>query len=218
MGVVQADLIDRRRRRATRSPPVYDTDAFSRHVGQVGEIMYLWNRVQDNLFMIFWSMIGADNHAKAYEIWHTIQSDSNQRGMVERLAAVELNRRLCGHVQWVCRAHDKLAPYRNAFAHLGFYYDVIDGAYVPIGASARRQALERLNVEPKDALFKKLRGDLAAVENYSEMLGVRLFYGIEKAASPWPERPRLRLVPTGRPRQPKADRQSRKAKPTPPLE
>jgi hypothetical protein len=99
-----------KRKTSPRKPPVYDHVKFRAHIVQVGEIIYLWNRVHDNLFQIFWGIVGPADHTLAFELWHVIQSDSAQREMVQKTAIVRLKGRMLADALWVCRAHEKLRP------------------------------------------------------------------------------------------------------------
>jgi hypothetical protein len=196
MGQVAEGAFRRTRRRAGRTNTQVDQAAFEEHARQVGEIVYLWNRLHGELFMIFWSITDRKDYEFALSIWHSIQSDSTQRQMIEGAAKARLKPRMRGHVLWLCRCHERLAPYRNAFAHVGFYYlwEVRD--FVPNDLGAREAAIKRLAEYPKPNLFKKLRGDLRALVEYAEDIHLRLFYDIGpgQSASPWNERPRLHLA------------------------
>ena len=216
MGQVSKDAIDTRRRRPRRTNIQFDPPAFEEHTKQIGEIIYLWNRLHSQLFMIFWSLTDRKNHAFASGIWHSIQSDSTQRQMVETAAKLKLGKRLAGHVAWICKGHERLSRYRNAFAHVGFYGHYSDG-FIPDDLSARKGALELFEEMPKADIFRKLRGDLMALVIYAEDVAMRIFYDIKKAASPWSERPRLLLVPATPPKRSKArNRKSNAALRSPP--
>ncbi|MGY6661673.1 MAG: hypothetical protein ACXIVO_05065 [Glycocaulis sp.] len=201
MGEVSKDAIITTRRRARRTNIQFDSKAFDEHTKQIGEIIYLWNRLHAQLFMIFWSLTDRESHEFSSGIWHSIQSDSTQRQMVETAANLKLGKRLAGHVSWICRGHERLSRYRNAFAHVGFYAHYSDG-FVPEYFSSRKSALALFEEMPKKEIFNKLRGDLMALTLYAEDVALRIFYNLKSSASPWFERPRLQLVPTT-PRKPK---------------
>jgi hypothetical protein len=206
MGKVSAGAFRTARRRAPRTNIQHDPAAFDEHTRQIGEIIYLWNRLHGQLFWIFWSLTDRKSHEFAAGLWHSIQSDSTQRQMVETAAKLKLGKRLAGHVVWICRGHERLSKYRNAFAHVGFYAHYSDG-FVPDDISSRRSAVALFEEMPKADIFRKLRGDLMALVIYAEDIAMRLFYDIKSAASPWSERPRLLLAPATPPKRSKARRQ-----------
>ncbi|MDQ7780693.1 MAG: hypothetical protein RDV41_13445 [Planctomycetota bacterium] len=217
MGQVSRDAIVTSRHRSRRTNAQEDQDAFDEHARQIGEVIYLWNRLHGALFLTFWAITDSRDYDFAYGIWHSIQSDSTQRQMVEKAAGTgRIGARMKSNVLWICRAHEKLAPYRNAFAHVGFYYHSKEEGFAPEDLGARKAPLELLASYPKTTLFRRLRGDLAALADYAEGIGYRILYrhptGPQiSSGSPWTERPRLQLVPTTPPSRSKVLRQKKSA-------
>lgn len=212
MPQVSLNAIRTTRRRASRTNPDSGAPAFDEHARQIGEIIYLWNKLQGDLFWIFFGLTRAKKadwfaeYETAMSIWHSIQSDKTQKEMVAGVARWRLAPRLRSHVLWLCRAHEKLSPYRNAFAHVGFHYHWETNAYIPYDLGARKSALERLAAYPKRELFRKLRGDLAALSDYASSLGSRIHYPRARSPCPSTERPRLLLVPASTQKPSKAPR------------
>lgn len=164
--------------------------AMKRHARQVGEIVYAWNSAHGAIFWVFWTLLGK-GHAVAHGLWHSLQSDIAQRQLLEQLASNTESHTISIRkaASWLVWAMDELSPYRNAAAHVQMYYHHPD--LLPSDSTSRPKYVERLSKSPVEKYWRKLRGDLRAIEVYAVDLHVAIMM---KNARPYTHRPQLRLV------------------------
>jgi hypothetical protein len=165
-----------------------------RHARQVGEIVYAWNSALGALFWVFWVMLGKGQPV-AHGIWHTIQNDRAQLQMLEQLAekSEAHSRSIKKAVLWTVSAMTGLISFRNDAAHvqMSYYYKQLN----PSEVTSRSKSLERLSKSPVEQYWRKMRGDLRAIELYAMDLHVAIMAG---KARPLTKRPRLQLDPAKR--------------------
>jgi hypothetical protein len=199
------------------------------HARHVGELIIAWNRVQSAMFDLFWVIIGKDRHALAHAIWHTIQSDKNQREMLVSAATatlvseddkdkkrVKANAKTLDHIKWITNMAHQLSPYRNDPAHANIMFSSAGGsvAVVPDFASTRWAVLDRLTEKPTAQMWQRVRGDLYAVADFAVSLRISL------TDPDWPyalpARPKLRVAQEKNAKGGPASRLRRKARPKSP--
>jgi hypothetical protein len=56
----------------------------------MGELVYAWNHLQEELAGLFWRLSGIENGAIAFAIWHSTPNDHAQRAMLRACAEVAL--------------------------------------------------------------------------------------------------------------------------------
>ena len=185
-----------------------------RHARQVGEIVYAWNSAHGALFWVFWTLLGKGQPV-AHGIWHTIQNDSAQLQMLSQLAekseAHTISIRKA--VVWAVWAMTQLSPYRNNAAHVQMFYHYTE--LLPSDVTSRTNAITRLSQSPVETYWRRLRGDLRAIENYAMDLHISIMMG---NARPLTHRPRLQLVPAKSGRSRPKTRPRKKAKRRSPLQ
>jgi len=88
---------------------------------EIGHIAIAWNRLHENLALLFWHAIGPG--AAPFAIWNTLGSDRTQREVLR--AAVQANafsgrsdrKRISEDALWLLKQADKLADQRNDAVH-----------------------------------------------------------------------------------------------------
>ena len=210
--------------RASRTPRGQQTvthrSAVKRHARQVGEIIFAWNWLQVWLFKLFWILVDPDNHALAYGTWHTIQSDSTQREMVRAAARARLNikgkRYLLNHVLWILKQADMLATFRNDRAHAAMLFGGFS-SLKPDTISTRKQVLDRLQTEPPEKQWRRVRDDLWGLGYFTNSVAMEIWKP-SPMRLPLPRRPRILTKPVAvpPPPQPPRQRKRKRSKPPPP--
>ena len=200
-----------------RRRPVIQT-----HAQHIGEIMIAWNEVQSNLFMLFWALNRAANYETMHGIWHCIQSDKTQRDMVTAAAKGVLKekgqRRMLVKIEWLIARIADLSPYRNDSAHTPIFFQIDhDGKTLLIYdfISARKPALERLELNPISKIWARVRGDIYALSRYTSSISDELLYGEDPSQPPFPRRPRLLTFPAKKKKGPPKSRLRGAARRTP---
>jgi hypothetical protein len=195
--------------------------AVRQHAWHVGEIAWAWNQLHAVLFTLFWELLDSDSWEVCYAIWHSFPSDSAQRAMLKSVAVARLTPQSRGlsAVQWVIKQTDSLSGHRNDAVHSAVVYTVQAGPppkaiLKPDEITSRKAALERLAAAPLDKTWRRLRGDLVALTDYSVRLVNTLPFLGTPEAPPWPLRPRLLVTPKSSRRPAPKGRRSRRAKPT----
>jgi hypothetical protein len=214
--------------------------ALRRHARHVGEIIWCWNLLHQEIFLMFGYTINVPQELRsfdlAYGIWHTIQSDKTQREMLEASAKARFgpvsspatgkpvqsarDKRALACILWITKMAGQLSAYRNDPAHSPVYFAMTAGstyadpnfAPVPTGIG-RRAAVERLRSEPTAEVWRKARGDLYVLARYA--VGVRLAIH-SNGRAPWPRKPRLLCLPASAQRSIQAARRLSHAKPRSP--
>jgi hypothetical protein len=202
-------------------------DAVKRHARHVGEIVWCWNILADQLFFLLTALLvektSVRAQAVAYGIWTPLQSDAAKRDIIRSVAAEVLSgdREQIEAINWLLDRTNELAVFRNDAAHVPVGFAFVGGLVgkkpvvrlSPRSASSRRQNVERLESQPIAKTWRRVRGDLMALSRYAHLLAFSIG-AYPPQPSPWPRRPRLLAVPAktkasrrkGR-RQPRAKRQ-----------
>lgn len=177
-------------------------EAVERHARQIGQIIIAWNELQRTLFEIFWMLVSPENHELAHGLWHTIQSDKTQREMLDVVAEASLKKRprMLAHVRWITWSAQQLSPHRNDPAHTPMLFpESMRDVAIPDSFSGRKAAVERLRAVPTVKRWRIVRGDLVALSSFAYSVATHIQSG-EGGFLLLPNRPRLRLVPTRKPR------------------
>ena len=186
--------------RYSRRIPFQISGAVKTHARQCGEISFVWNLLQDAFFHMFWGVVGdyrGDRHDMAHALWHSIQSDKTQREMLRDAAESrpDLPPELVGHIKWAVRMAEKLATFRNDAIHTPVRF-----AVVPTGTftqyqrvSGRRQAVDRLTINPSASYWRVVRGDLAVLVAFCELVYRR--HAAHGPLAPSTRRPPLLALP-----------------------
>ena len=162
-----------------------------RHKRQIGEIVYHWNAAQGALFHVFWALLGSE-HEAALGMWHSIQNDTTQRNLLKNLSkdAKTHTKSLRKSIIWACSMMDDLAVQRNIATHVQVI--PFDNEILANTSTSRPSAVRRTQVNSTDSIWRDLRGDLIALENYSGGLMLDVF---AKSARPSHHRPTLKCAP-----------------------
>jgi hypothetical protein len=203
-----APSISPKRPATRRGPQIIDHAAVQRYAQQTGEIMFAWNWLQQWLFFLFWTLIDVDNHTLAYGLWHTIQSDSNQREMLKAAAYAKLkNKRvLLRHIDWLLQKTTVLGTFRNDRAHAPMLFG---DRLLPDFASTRGPVLKRLQFEHPEKQWRRVRDDLWGLGYFANSLAHEVWRPGEQ---PLPKRPRVLTKPVVLPPPPQQRRQRRRKK------
>lgn len=174
----------------SRKRPEHERAAIRKHAAQVGNIVHAWNSAHGALYWIFWTLLGKGTDT-GFALWNSIQSDKTQREMLERLAlsATGQTKTIIKSIVWTTKAMHELSKYRNDAAHVQmiYYYDKL----VPSDLTSRPQSLERISQSPVESYWRRLCGDLRAIESYAMDLHLAL---MTKSPRPLSKRPRLQLA------------------------
>jgi hypothetical protein len=193
----------------------------TRHARHIGEIAWRWNMLHEYIFVLFNMVVRTrdpDNGKIVHGIWHTIQSDSTQRLMLEEAAKGRFgpqmefpsmkmvqpaaHKRALDSILWVTSSAGKLAQFRNDTMHApivargGVRPD--NSVFVELipSASGRRPSVKRLRETPAEKTWRRVCGDLLALATYASYVAAALEWFPNAAPFPWPRRPRLRSVPS----------------------
>ena len=94
------------------------------------ETIWAWNRLHSTLLDLFSSLLekGGTKRKEAYAIWHTIQSDSVQRTLLENVAEAALSEKShkLKQIIWLLKSIGRIAAYRNATVHTPIVFQIID--------------------------------------------------------------------------------------------
>ncbi len=185
----------RNARRISRRIPRHITVAVRQHNRQVGDILWAWNLVQDQLFGLF-SYFFADKRHLSSAIWHTIQSDKVQREMLSAIARADLpaNSKTFANIKWLLDRIGDLSPLRNDPAHTPIYVArlSVGSALIPSAISGRPAAVDRLTARPTKQIWRAARADLFVLAVYAREISIRLENPTRQALlGPLPRRPAL---------------------------
>lgn len=176
---------------SSRRPPRTRTAAEIRHIRQVGEIVHAWNHAHGALFHVFSVVVADSDITLAHALWHSLQSDSGQRLMLENVVKEKIpspRNSMRTAILWSVRALAVLARARNEAAHV----EIVGGHdEIMPGMSARTQYALKMENDPLATRWKAIRGDLYGVMNYLDGIYLALWNGFPRPLS---RRPRLRSV------------------------
>jgi hypothetical protein len=193
------------------------------HLILLGEVVHASSLLQDSFFRVFALAISLERpdefgagirfHGHTLAIWHSIQSDQQQREMA--FAAITsvpttLNLRpLIERIKWAKKHATEMSGYRNLVAHnpvmfsgkqkgKRIHWEPSFGGY-----STRPLHQQKLKLIADLRLWRTLRNDLLNLSKYVDALfeqGRRLDVesrGAELVGVPktWPKRPQLRSLP-----------------------
>ena len=197
--------------RTSRRPMQFVEKEVDEHIRHVGEITFAWTQLQAALFAIFYALLRRE-HKLAHGIWHSIRNDSAQRDMLLAAAEAKLSKKhksVLNQIKWIVDCTSALSTHRNDLTHtpLALDYDGDAGVTytIPDFVSGREASVTRLRQHNDRSQWRKVSGDLRALESYARYIGVRIMGGVNRPISgSWPRRPKLQsLVATkgsGRPR------------------
>jgi hypothetical protein len=109
-------------RRRLTPKSIYSVKAYA---ALTAETLWAWNRFHSSLLQLFAALLGKEtSSAEASAIWHTLQSDRAQRELLLSVAKITLAKasRTFKQIEWMIRAADKIAAYRNAVVHVPIYF------------------------------------------------------------------------------------------------
>ena len=163
--------------------------AIERHNRQVGEVVYAYNHAQASFLLIFYSIIGWDKHELTRAIWDTQPSDRGQRGLLRAYVTHAVEKKAFQKaIIWCLDAMDIISQKRNDAVHsdISWFYDCLG-----TGLLTSKNRADRLVNEPLDSIWRDIRGDLSALNNYLSDLSLNL-----QSKDRWPltKRPKLKLV------------------------
>lgn len=180
----------------TRKPSPYSQKAHDAHALLIGDVSIAWNGLHEKFYSLFaWVVRGDGNLELPYRIWHSLQSDSAQRGMLRATVATTKNKRLIRAVDWLVKQAEKIGKERNALVHtpiVGEFGDDMKLKIIPSRLGGRENHLQEFAKKPKAADWQRVRGNLRVLAQYASMVEINQFYPTLGAAPPpWPYRPRL---------------------------
>lgn len=184
----------------SRRIPTTISRAVKKHARHSGEISFVWNLLQDAFFHMFWGVVGdyrGDRHAVAHALWHSIQSDKTQREML-REAAIgrpDLPPEFVEDITWAVKVAEYLAVFRNDAVHTPVRFAVLPNETLAIyqKISGRKQAVDRLAINPTASVWLRVRGDLVVLVAFCELVYRR--HAAHGPNAPSTRRPPLSIVP-----------------------
>lgn len=163
----------------------------------LGELVYAWNHLQDELASLFWRVSTIENGAIPFAIWHSVPSDRTQRQFIRVTAEVSLdgNEEAQKEIVWLLDKVDHLlASTRNDAMHapLTLLTDQ-DGTRIVAHNMTNHPRAESLEGKEILATFIWARQTAEILRHYSWQLRHALN---PKRPHALPKRPELpRLVP-----------------------
>jgi len=186
--------------KVSRSIPKEIRREWTRHAHQIGEISTSWNLLQDAFFELFWIVVAnheTEKHSMVHALWHTIQSDKTQREMLENISKNHptLSKRWRANIKWATKKAYDLSKVRNDSIHTPVQFAYLPNAR-PIlrlqKVSAKKQAVDRLTVNPTATVWRAVRGDLVALANYCHAMSSS--YVAHGPTGPLPRKPPLQSL------------------------
>lgn len=164
---------------------------------EIGQVTISWNRLHENLCLLFWFAIGPG--PVPYAIWNRLASDRTQRDILETAVKAgafgQYRPGFADDVLWLLKQTEQLAEHRNSAIH------------APL-STLTNLATGKTVVEPHDYFgnkrAKRLRGkniirelewcaECADLLNY---FAANLISTMNETPGSWPERPSLSLPPS----------------------
>jgi hypothetical protein len=175
------------------------TKIIRKHAWHTGEIIFAWNTLQASFFGVFYALFGQGQQEQdtANAIWHTIQSDKNQREMLLNAARTKIaDKSLLANLKWAIDRANDLSVHRNDPIHTNLWIGVAGagGVVVPDLLSSRITSFERLMKQPTSRIWRKLRGDLYALTGYVHLIESQLRWP-DAMPRTFPARPKLQSLP-----------------------
>jgi hypothetical protein len=99
--------------------------AFRPYVVALGQLTLAWNELHEAMALLFCSVMGGGYANQFLAVWHTINSDRNQRGVLVAAAENDINRpasdmrhkELVDKIKWICGQANTLEDLRNDSLH-----------------------------------------------------------------------------------------------------
>jgi len=165
------------------------------YIQEIGEVVFAWNAMHENLAELFWRVTGVRNAGIPLSIWHSTTSDRAQREMLRAVAPYTLRRRkrALEDVNWLLCKVDAVADRRNTAIHAPLFFAIDStgsgeaGEMLPFAYNGNPRARRLIN---KD-LLAEFRW---YAETARKLGGFALFLSFhihDRRRQPWPERPEL---------------------------
>jgi hypothetical protein len=161
---------------------------------EIGQITLVWNRLHENLALLFWYAIGPEKGGVSFAIWNRLSSDRTQRDILKVVidAGAFLShsngRRIADELLWLLKQIEDLAERRNIAVHapLTTLTDTTTG----ITTVAAQDFFG--NRRAKSLAKKDILSELVRYGERAEMLSrfaVALIQCMNPSHQPWPKRP-----------------------------
>jgi hypothetical protein len=210
-------------------------DAARDHIIALGQVVHAASLLHDQFYHVFSVVVSLERlgvdlennehptrilnwaryHWHALAIWHSVQSDAQQRTMtINAISTLPTTLNLKGAVRrldWAKKAAERLAEYRNLIGHHPIMFRYKSGKQgqrgklVPVFGGHSLRPINKLRFELIGGLrfWRTLRDDLLDLSQYVEAISKqvqRLDSESQKATlvgvpNTWPGRPRLRSLP-----------------------
>ena len=169
------------------------TKVYAPYALELGKLIYAWNHLHESLAHLFWQLTGIKNGSIALAIWHSVQSDRTQRGLLHAAATQALadNKEKREDVLWLlAQVDNKLAGNRNDAIHAPLIFtrggdDGDDFRAHPLSSSPRAAALRGKNLLNE---FVWYRERAETLRQYCTSMRQAL---LMPERSQWPKRPML---------------------------
>lgn len=164
------------------------------HAMQIGQVSIAWNSLHENLFLLFWMLTGNGKKALAHGIWHSVASDSAQRGFLRAAAQAQKSKRLFAAIDWIVKQADKIGADRNALIHSPMTTTASPQGKLILTPSAlggKTTHIERLRSKPSPKDWDIVRGNLWVLAQYAQAIDIHLLTQATEIPRAWPHRPRL---------------------------
>lgn len=161
------------------------------HATLIGEIVFCWNGLHENLANVFWGVTNIANGLVSQSIWHSLASDIAQRKMLKAavMARYAEDSKEYIDICWVIEQINDLSINRNSSIHapLAFVTDITGTSLMP---SPHSQNIYAKRLAGKDLIeeFTLYIDRLSLLSTYARDLWASLFFPEHHA---WPKRPPL---------------------------
>jgi hypothetical protein len=186
--------------------------AFTPYIVAVGEVVNSWNKLQEQLNLVFVAISGMPKDM-ATSIWHSLRSDSLQRDMLlAAIAAIPQDGRLAiilSNLTTLVKHANELAPDRNNAIHAPVSLALDNGKLVPFPVHFHGNRLAKRLLDKNIILeFNRCRDEANVLKEYADKIETALRF----PSYALPDKPALLdPSPTGT-RASNPDRQTRKAR------
>lgn len=180
----------------SRKPRPASKAAHDRHALLIGGVSIAWNALHEKFYSMFAWIVRPDGDLGLPSgIWHSVQSDTAQRGFVLAAAKTTGDKRFIRSVDWMVKQAEKIGKERNALVHVPMVTTVGDDMklkVIPSNFGGRESHLQEFTKKPKAADWERVRGNLNVLAQYASSVEVNQFY-VGQGGEPysWPRRPRL---------------------------